>query len=93
MSQSDHSTGPGNRALEDLDKVNIRYLHKVNLIADPWHPACLNKPVLRIVGTGQIMDAAMLRKDPEAKTITDYPETVCRLLGLAFPDEQVVKER
>jgi hypothetical protein len=38
-----------------------------------------------------IIDVAALREDPLARIITDEPQAVCRLLGIAFPDEQVIE--
>jgi hypothetical protein len=71
--------------------VRIRFLHAVNLVIDSWHPAAKSENVLRIVGTNRIVDAAALREDPEAKIITDDPETVCRVIGIPFPDRQVTE--
>ena len=74
--------------------MHIRYLHAENLVVDPWHLASTSGAgVLRIVGTNVIINAAAVREDPDAKIITDDPEAVCQVLGIPFPDVQVVQER
>jgi hypothetical protein len=74
--------------------VTIRFLHKTDLTLDLWHPFCESRRgILRIVGTGVIIDAEALRADADQKIITDEPETICEVLGIPFPDEQVVQER
>jgi hypothetical protein len=73
--------------------VRARYLHAEDLVLDPYHPAAaVGEGLLRIIGTGRIIGAAALREDPDAKIITDDPETVCRVLGVEFPDVQVLRE-
>ncbi len=69
--------------------MHVRYLHSVPLVLDSWH---LAGTVLRIQGTNRIVDAATLREDPDAKILTDEPEAVCRVLGISFPDVQVVEK-
>ena len=71
--------------------MRIQYLHAESLIIDYWHPAGLAAGILRIMGTGRILNAATLRADPNAKIITDEPEQVCLALGIAFPDPQVIQ--
>jgi len=72
--------------------VRIRYLHTVDLVLDPWHPASKSSAgALRIVGTNLIIDAEVLRADPRARVITDDPEAVCRVLGIRHPDIQIEK--
>jgi hypothetical protein len=72
--------------------VHIRFLHAENLVLDHWHPACHSEAgILRIVGTGRIIDADTLREDPDAKILTDDPEQICGILGISFPDLQVTK--
>ncbi len=70
--------------------MRIRYLHSVDLVVDPWHAS--GREVLRIVGTNRIINVGALREDPEARVITDQPEAVCRILGVSFPDRQVIEE-
>jgi hypothetical protein len=73
--------------------MKIQYLHAENLIIDCWHPARgSDAGVLRIHGTGQLIDASVLRSDPRSKIFTDEPETICRLLGIRFPDAQVIEK-
>jgi hypothetical protein len=73
--------------------MNIRFLHVENSIIDYWHPACSSGGgVVRIIGTGRIIDAATLRADSGSKIVTDDPEAVCRALGIHFPDPQVMQE-
>lgn len=72
--------------------ARIRFLHAVDLIVDPWHSAQAGKGVLRIVGTGRIIDAAALRENPDARIITDDSAAVCKVLGIVFPDPQVIQE-
>jgi hypothetical protein len=70
----------------------IRFLHSENVVVDQWHPACHSGTgVLRIVGTGRIIDLDTLRQDQDAKIITDDPEQVCRILGIPYPDPQVIE--
>ena len=72
--------------------MRIRFLHAENVVVDSWHPACHSGAgVLRIVGTGRIIDVDALRGDSDAKIITDDPEQVCRVLGISYPDRQVEK--
>lgn len=72
--------------------MRIRYLHAEDLIVDPWHPAAgSGTGVLRIAGTGRVVDIAALREDPNARIVTDDPEGVCRVLGVSFPDVQVLR--
>ncbi len=72
--------------------MHIRYLHAENLILDPWHPAGgSGAGVLRIAGTGRILDAIALRAEPDTKIITDDPEQVCKVLGIPFPDRQIIE--
>ncbi len=72
--------------------MRIRFLHAENVVIDQWHPACHSGAgVLRIVGTGRIIDVDALRGDPNAKIITDEPEQVCRVLDISYPDAQIVK--
>lgn len=74
--------------------ARIRFLHTIDLVIDSWHPVSEGREgVLRIVGTGRIIDAATLREDSDSKIITDDPAAVCRVLGIAFPDEQVIGEK
>jgi hypothetical protein len=74
--------------------VRIRFLHAVDLVQDPWHSAARSGDgVLRITGTNVLIDAAALRADPLAHIITDEPQAVCRILGIPFPDMQVIEER
>ena len=74
--------------------MHIRFLQSVNLVIDPWYLASRSREgVFRIVGTNRIVDAATLREDPDAKIITDDPEAVCRMLGIRFPDVQVIQEQ
>lgn len=82
-------TQPGPRG----KKMQIQYLHAENLVIDRWHPACGSADgILRIVGTGRIIDAAALREDPGARIVTDNPEDICRVLGISHPDQQIIKE-
>lgn len=70
--------------------MHIQFLHSEELIIDPWHPVCKNgAAVLRIVGTGRIIDPDILRADPNSKIITDAPQLVCMLLGIQYPDRQI----
>ena len=73
--------------------MKIRLQQTVNRIIDSWHPAASTgrEGVLRITGTGRIIDAAVLREDPDARIITDNPRAVCRVLGIEFPDFQVIE--
>jgi len=73
--------------------VHIRFLHSENVMIDSWHPACHSDAgVLRIVGTGRIIDIDTLRKDQDAKIITDNPEQICRILEIPYPDPQVIQK-
>lgn len=73
--------------------MRIQYLHRESLVIDHWHSAYgFGKGVLRIAGTGRIVDASMLRADADAKIITDDREQVCRVLGIPYPDRQVAKD-
>lgn len=61
---------------------------------DPYHPAAASgEGVLRIIGTGRVVDADALRADLEARIVTDDPEAICRVLGIPFPDPQVIEEK
>ncbi len=73
--------------------MKARLYHSDPLTLDSWHPAGSGAGVLRITGTGRIVDAAVLRKDPRQRIFTDEPEAVCRILGVSFPDRQVYDER
>jgi hypothetical protein len=73
--------------------MQIRFQQTVKLIIDPWHPAATGREgILRIVGTGRIIDASVLREDPDARIITDDCRFVCRVLGIEFPDFQVIEQ-
>ena len=74
--------------------MRIHLLQPIALVIDPWHAASRShEGVLRIVGSNRIFNAAALRSDPEAKIITDDPGAVCRVLGIPFPDMQVIEEK
>jgi len=47
--------------------------------------------VLRYRGSSVEVDGAGLHADPAARIITDEPERVCLVLGVSFPDPQVVR--
>ncbi len=70
--------------------MRIRYLHTVDLVTDPWHAS--GREVLRIVGSNRIINLDTLREDPRQRIFTDEPEAVCRILGVSFPDRQVIGE-
>lgn len=72
--------------------MRIRYLHKTDLIFDERYPASGPKGCLRIKSTGRIVDVAALRTDPDSRIYSDDPQTVCKILGLSFPDDQVVEQ-
>lgn len=46
---------------------------------------------LRYRGSSVAVDSATLKADRGAKILTDEPERVCLLLGLSYPDPQVIK--
>jgi hypothetical protein len=71
--------------------MRIRLHQTVDLIIDCWHLAeASGQGILRIAGTDRIIDASALREDPETRIITDDPRAVCRVLGIGFPDPQVI---
>jgi hypothetical protein len=70
----------------------MRFLHTENLLLDHWHPACPSGAgILRIVGTGRIIDVETLREDPHAMIIADGPAQVCRVLAIPYPDRQIIE--
>ncbi len=74
--------------------MRIRFLQAVEVIVDPWHSACRpGKSVLRIKDTGRIIDAAILREDPNSRIITDDAQAVCRTMEIPFPDVQIIQEQ
>jgi len=71
--------------------MHIHFLHTDELVI-AWRQDP-EKNALRIAGRGgRIIDAAALREDPTSRIITDDPQAVCRLLGMPFPDVQVIKQ-
>ena len=46
---------------------------------------------LRYRGSSLQVDGAALRADRSARNLTDEPERVCLLLGIPYPDRQVIK--
>ncbi len=48
---------------------------------------------LRYRGSPVVVDGAALKANRGAKILTDEPERVCLLLGIPFPDPQVVNCR
>jgi hypothetical protein len=64
------------------------------MVIDSWHPdSTSGDGILRIVNTNVIIDTQVLREDPDARIITADPGAVCRMLGIPFPDEQVIQEK
>lgn len=66
-------------------RLRTRKVVEETLIADH------TRSVVRFRGSSVTFDGADLHRDPEARILTDEPEIVCLLLGIPYPDPQVIR--